>query len=150
MESSEYLERALKNFILPRNSVDQILTIYCDRQSILSVTDMSLGDFKEFLAEETTPLAIDLYKRISAGVTGNELFNLNESATYCEAKRAEFLAAGKLNPAPLLTAKDLLANGFTPGPKIKTALDRVRRAQLNEDFDTREAALELARDVLGE
>ena len=34
--------------------------------------------------------------------------------------------------------------GFQPGPEIKEIMDRVRRAQLNEEIGTKEEALELA------
>jgi len=56
-------------------------------------------------------------------------------------ERGEALAA----EAPLLTGRDLLAQGLAPGPRVGEALRRVRRAQRLEGLASREEALALLR-----
>lgn len=46
-----------------------------------------------------------------------------------------------LDPPPLLTGDDLVAMGWKPGPKFKTALDEVRRKQLDGELKSREEAV---------
>ena len=58
-------------------------------------------------------------------------------------QRDTWATAGKLDPKPLLTGKDLMAAGFAAGPKIKELLDQVRRKQLNEEIASPEEALAL-------
>lgn len=42
-----------------------------------------------------------------------------------------------LDPPPLVTGDDLVAMGWKPGPKFKTALDEIRRRQLDGELSTR-------------
>jgi poly(A) polymerase len=65
---------------------------------------------------------------------------------FCE----EFLARTPphlLNPPPLLTGDDLIAIGWSPGPRFREVLDVVRDAQLNGAISTREAAIDYAQQV---
>lgn len=56
-----------------------------------------------------------------------------------------------LTPPPLLTGQDLIAAlALPPGPAIGQILDAVRRAQLADDINDREAALALARRLAAE
>jgi poly(A) polymerase len=60
-------------------------------------------------------------------------------ALFCD----EFLAStppDELNPPPLLTGDDLIALGWTPGPRFREILETVRDAQLNGEVTTTEAA----------
>jgi putative nucleotidyltransferase with HDIG domain len=50
-----------------------------------------------------------------------------------------------LKPAPLLTGHDLIAEGFTPGPRFRKVLAEVEDAQLEGRIRSREEALELVR-----
>lgn len=52
-----------------------------------------------------------------------------------------------LNPDPLITGEDLIAEGMAPGPLFKRVLDEVRDAQLEGRVTTKAAAMELARGL---
>jgi hypothetical protein len=54
-----------------------------------------------------------------------------------------------LAPTPLVTGDDLIAAGFTPGPKFRHLLDRVYDAQLEGRVCDRAAAMELASRIAG-
>jgi poly(A) polymerase len=69
---------------------------------------------------------------------------------WCRQRRADWQAAGTLNPAPLLTGQDLLNCGIKPGPQFKQLLERVRQAQLDESIHTSTEALALVKQSLRE
>ena len=50
----------------------------------------------------------------------------------------------QLRPKPLITGRDLIDAGFTPGPKFSTALNKVEDAQLEGRAITRDEALAIA------
>jgi tRNA nucleotidyltransferase/poly(A) polymerase len=54
----------------------------------------------------------------------------------------------EINPPPLLTGGDLIAQGVPRGPVYRELLDQVRDAQLDCQIDTPEAALELVDHIL--
>ena len=51
----------------------------------------------------------------------------------------------QINPPELITGRDLIDLGLSPGPRFKPLLDTVRDAQLNGEISTRAEALELTR-----
>ena len=55
----------------------------------------------------------------------------------------------ELKPPPLVTGSDLIAMGFAPGPSFKRALTEVMDAQLEGTVKDRDAALALAKRILG-
>jgi poly(A) polymerase len=66
------------------------------------------------------------------------------SYDFIEEKRAEIPPAN-MRPAPLLTGRDLIAEGRTPGPKFREILNAVEDAQLEGRLPSRDAALEFVR-----
>jgi poly(A) polymerase len=62
--------------------------------------------------------------------------------------RASWAENKLLHPPALLSGADLISIGFSPGPFIKSTLDTVRTAQLNEELTTKHEALELAKRLL--
>ena len=68
---------------------------------------------------------------------------------FCVAKRQE-ISQEKISPPPLVTGDDLIAMGLQPGPVFKEILSLLREEQLEEKLNTREAALERARQVVSE
>lgn len=62
-------------------------------------------------------------------------------------RRESWRKKGTLNPKPLLTGNDLLANGFPQSPDLKIMLEKIREEQLNENISTLEEALAIARAI---
>ena len=54
-----------------------------------------------------------------------------------------------VRPAPLITGRELIAAGYTPGPAFKEVLQALEDAQLDGSITTQEEALALARKKLG-
>jgi poly(A) polymerase len=51
-----------------------------------------------------------------------------------------------MRPAPLMTGDDLIAAGYTPGPRFKEILVAVEDAQLEGQLGTRAQAMEFVRE----
>ena len=96
---------------------------------------------KMLLSEELIFEALAILD-VEADETVQDLLDLalENRATWAESKL--------LHPAHLLNGGDLIAIGYKPGPAIKAALEKVRIAQLNEELNTKEEALELAKKLL--
>jgi poly(A) polymerase len=54
----------------------------------------------------------------------------------------------QLRPVPLITGRDLIAEGYKPGPMFGIVLSEIEDAQLDGAISTREAALEMAREKI--
>jgi poly(A) polymerase len=63
---------------------------------------------------------------------------------FIEQKRAE-IPPEKMQPSPLVTGDDLIAEGHVPGPRFREILTAVEDAQLEGRLPSREAALEFVR-----
>jgi tRNA nucleotidyltransferase (CCA-adding enzyme) len=59
------------------------------------------------------------------------------------------LSVERSGPVPLLLGRDLLALGLKPGPQVGRILADIYEQQLDSKVQTREAALELARRLVG-
>ena len=67
---------------------------------------------------------------------------------FARQKLAE-LPEEELRPARLITGHDLIAEGYAPGPAFGRVLEQVEDAQLDGRIATRDEALDLARELLG-
>ena len=65
-------------------------------------------------------------------------------------RRRADLSEEQIKPRPLVTGRDLIAQGYKPGPQFGMILAAVEDAQLEGRIQTREEALELARKEFGE
>lgn len=68
---------------------------------------------------------------------------------YCEERLSQWTRE-QLNPPPLLTGDDLKRTGLKPGPLFKPLLDAARQAQLDEEINTKEEAIQLVQRLLRE
>ncbi len=99
------------------------------------VQNMRVATLKRFLARATMDDELELHRvdcLSSHGLLDNYHFLL--------ARREEFSHA-PLIPEPLITGKDLIALGWTPGPDFKKFLDAVQVRQLEGGLASREEAI---------
>jgi poly(A) polymerase len=64
-------------------------------------------------------------------------------------ERYESIPEEAVRPVPLITGRELIAAGYTPGPAFKEVLRAIEDAQLEGSITTQEEALALAREKLG-
>jgi len=66
--------------------------------------------------------------------------------------RASYAAMAEetVRPSPLITGRELIAAGYTPGPQFREMLHAVEDAQLEGAITTAAEALELVRERFGD
>jgi poly(A) polymerase len=101
----------------------------------MHVQQMRVSKLKRFMAAPTFPLEIELH-RVDCGSSNGFTENLD----YVLTKRDEF-AAAPLIPPPLVTGRDLIALGMSPGPRFKELLENVQTEQLEGRLTDRDTAL---------
>lgn len=102
--------------------------------------EMRPATLKRFLTQEGIDELLELVRMDILASNGNL-----ETWEFCRAKLAELRQQGPL-PAPLLRGRDLLAEGYAPGPHIGQILHAVRDLQLDGKLTTREEALAWVRE----
>jgi poly(A) polymerase len=105
---------------------------------------MRVSTLKRFLGEEGIEELLEL-TRLDALASNGDL----QYYDFCRRKLEEFKHE-EIHPEPLLTGKDLIAVGFSPGPLFHDILERLHEAQLEGDICTREQALEWLRKKYGD
>ena len=63
-------------------------------------------------------------------------------------KRCRAIAADEVAPPPLVTGDDLITRRIPQGPAYATILDAIYRAQLNNEINGRQAALDMLNDLI--
>lgn len=112
-------------------------TIVCvkNHMSFKDVKNMRVSTLKRFLARPTIEDEMELHRVDCLGSHG-----LLDNYELLRAKQVEFSNA-PLIPPPLISGRDLIADGYRPGPLFKKILDSVEAMQLDGAVTTPEEAL---------
>lgn len=102
---------------------------------LVSAPLMRRSTLTRFLREDGIEELLEL-ARMDATASSGDL----QYWAFCHAKRAE-LSAEQLHPPALVTGRDLIAIGLTPGPRFSEILHAVEEQQLEGTLVDREAAL---------
>lgn len=105
-------------------------------------TEMALADLKLLMAHPAWSGLLMLFR---ADLTARQAPLRPYETLFA---RAAAITPSRVDPDPLLTGDDLAAMGMQPGPKLGTLLESVRRAQLNEQIETRKDAEDMARKMM--
>src|SRR5579863_987500 len=114
----------------------QILALVDNHMRFGHVTRMKESTFKKFLRMPGFEEHLALHRADSLASHGN-------LSTYelIRHKLAE-IPVEKISPPALISGDDLIAAGYTPGPRFREILEAVEDAQLEGRLSSREAALE--------
>jgi poly(A) polymerase len=112
-------------------------TVVCvkNHMSFKDVKNMRVSTLKRFLARPTMEDEMELHRVDCLGSHG-----LLDNYDFLHDKQVEFSNA-PLIPPPLISGRDLIANGYKPGPLFKKILDAVEAMQLEGAVTTPEEAL---------
>ncbi len=102
---------------------------------VLGAPEMRSATLKRLLREEGIEELLAL-ARLDALASSGDL----RPYEFCRQKLAE-LSHEQIAPPRLLTGKDLIALGLSPGPRFKELLDAIEEKQLEGQLQTREEAL---------
>ncbi len=105
------------------------------------VLHMRPSTLKRMMARPTFPLELELH-RIDCASSHGDLTNYDFLK-----QQLETMSAEEIDPAPLITGRDLLAMGLLPGKDVGKILEAIRVAQLEGTVQTRAEALEKARKL---
>lgn len=107
---------------------------------LVQAPQMRLATLKKMLAEEGFEELSRLARLDALASNANLRYVL-----FCDRRKAE-LGTEALRPPRLLSGADLLAMGYTPGPRVGQILRAVEDAQLEGDIGTRAAATAFVRE----
>jgi poly(A) polymerase len=135
--------RIVDRLKLSNDQKDRIVWLVHKHLAFLQWEQMRASTLKRLLAHEHIG---DLLRLVRADTLGSK-------ADDAYVDRLEQIRATmkveELKPAPLVTGKDLIEMGYPPGPAFKKALTEIMDAQLEGVVRDREAAIQLARKILG-
>ena len=136
-DSMDGLKTEVARWKLPNQITQKILFCFRAFPMLKSVEGFDAVDLALFMDDERGQMAMDIYER---------LYSADISQVYYDklAEAQSFFNNGKLIKA-LVTGDDLIAYGFSPGPKVAAELKRLYRIQLTEQVAYREALLKLAK-----
>ncbi len=108
----------------------------------MNVQQMRQAKLKRFMANPIFTQEMELH-RVDCGSSNG----FTDNYDFLQKKTAEF-AAEPLIPPPLITGRDLIAAGLTPGPRFREILDHFETLQLEKTLSSRSAALKKLPEIL--
>ena len=129
-----------RRFRFSNDETAQIVALVEHHMRFMDAPRMKASTLKRFFRLDRFDEHLALHKMDCLAASGN-LDNW-------EFVRERFAAMPEetVRPAPLLTGRDLIAAGYTPGPHFKQVLHAVEDAQLEGGIRTADEALALARE----
>jgi poly(A) polymerase len=128
-------ERIMERLKFSRAEIDPTVEAVAQHMVFKDVQQMRIAKVKRFMARPNFDDEMELH-RVDCTSSHGFLDNYD----YLRTKREEF-ASAPLIPPPLVTGRDLIALGLTPGPRFKEILEAVENRQLEGTLTDRESAL---------
>lgn len=118
-----------------------IVRLVADHHRFMHVREMRTSRLKRFLRMERFDEHLELHRVDCLSSHGNL-----ENYHFCR-QALETLEPDEIRPEPLITGRDLIELGYTPGPAFTAVLRAVEDGQLDGSVRDRETALLVARGV---
>ncbi len=134
---AEMAKTILRRLRYPNDIIAAVMPMVARHMQFMNVQKMRVAKLKRFMAEPTFDQEMELH-RVDCGSSNG----FTDNYEFLQAKAAEF-ANEPLIPPPLVTGKDLIGLGLTPGPRFKEILEVIQTEQLEGRISEREAALAL-------
>lgn len=132
---AEMAAEILRRLRYANEIIDAVVPMVARHMQFMHVQHMREAKLKRFMAAPTFQQELELHRVDCASSNG-----FTDNYEFLLAKQQEF-AAAPLIPPPLVTGRDLIARGLTPGPNFKSLLDAVQTEQLEGRILDRESAL---------
>jgi poly(A) polymerase len=121
----------------------QILALIENHMRFADAPGMKASTLKRFFRLENFPEHLALHRMDCMAAHANlEIYDFVRVAYAAMPEES-------VRPKPLLTGRELIAAGYTPGPQFKPMLQAVEDGQLEGAIRTREEALALVRERFG-
>jgi poly(A) polymerase len=132
-----------QRFRFSNEETRQVLALIENHMRFADAPKMKTSTLKRFFRLECFDQHLKLHRMDCLAAHGNlEIYN------FVRTRRAE-MTDETVRPKPLLTGRELIAAGYTPGPGFKEMLTAAEDAQLEGAVTTPEAALKLVRERFG-
>jgi poly(A) polymerase len=132
-----------RRFRFSNHDTHQILALIENHMRFADAPRMKASTLKRFFRLENFPEHLELHRMDCLAAHANlDIYNFVR-ATY------EAMPEETVRPAPLVTGRELIAAGYTPGPQFKDMLRAVEDAHLEGAIATRDEALALVRERFG-
>jgi poly(A) polymerase len=132
-----------RRFRFSNDETHQILALIENHMRFADAPRMKASTLKRFFRLENFPEHLALHRMDCLAAHRNlDIWNFVR-------ERYETLPEEEVRPAPLLTGRELIAAGYTPGPAFKEMLHAIEDAQLEGVITTPEQAIELVRERFG-
>ena len=135
-------EEILTRLRFSNEDVHLVSSLVLNHMRFKDVRNMRISTLKRFLCLPHFDEHLELHRLDCLASNG-----YTDSLEFVREKLAE-LQDQQLRPVNLINGTDLIAAGYTPGPKFKQVLTAVETAQLEGEVRSRDQALELARRVM--
>jgi poly(A) polymerase len=141
---AEMAESILRRLRYPNHTIAAVVPMVARHMQFMNVRKMRVAKLKRFMAEPTFTEELELHRVDCTSSNG-----LTDNYEFLQAKAAEF-AAQPLIPPPLVTGRDLIGLGLTPGPRFKDLLEAIQTEQLEGRILERQTALEHLKQLVTE
>ncbi len=128
--------RVLARLKAPNSLTESVCECIDNHMNFMNVTKMRLSTLKKFLARPTFEDEMELH-RVDCLASHGDISNYE----FLRQKQRE-IPVDEVRPAPLLTGKELIAMGHSPGPNFKKILGEAYDAQLEGRISTKEEAID--------
>jgi len=135
---AEMAEQIMTGLRYDNKTIQTVRELIQHHMQFKDVPHMRDSTLKRMMARPTFPLELELHRIDCASSHGDlKYYDFLK-------QRLETMSAEEIDPPPLISGRDLLAMGLTPGKMVGKILDAVRVAQLEGAVQTRNEALKLA------
>lgn len=132
----------LKRLKYSNSTTEAATNMVANHMNFMNVQLMRTSKVKRFMARPTFEDEMELHRVDCASSNG-----LTENYEFLRAKEQEF-AAEPLIPPPLVSGKDLIDLGLSPGPLFKQILNQIETEQLEGSLSGRQQALDWLKNKL--
>jgi putative nucleotidyltransferase with HDIG domain len=140
---AEMSEEILRRMKYPNETIEDVRMMVANHMNFMHVKQMKVSKLKRFMSRDTFDHEIELHRVDCASSNG-----FTENYDFVIEKREEF-ANEPLIPEPLITGRDLMELGLSPGPKFKEMLTAVQNEQLEGRLKDSESAIAWVKESYG-
>ena len=133
---SEMSNQILRGLKFSNSIIEDVVKMVANHMTFKDVQKMRQSKLKRFMSRSTFSDEKELHRVDCLGSWGGL-----DNYDFLNEKMIEF-ANEPIIPAPLLTGKDLIEFGWTPGPNLGETLNSVQDLQLEGTLNSKEEALE--------
>ncbi len=143
-EGALMADAILRRLRYPNSTIAAVVTMVARHMQFMNVQKMRVARLKRFMAEPTFGQEMELH-RVDCGSSNG----FTDNYEFLRQKAAEF-AAEPLIPPPLVSGRDLIRRGLSPGPHFKEILEVIETEQLEGRLIAREQALAYLDQIIHE